>query len=665
MTKLAHLFQPIQIGSMIVENRLMVSAMGVGFGTDEYGVPTDQLTAFYAERARSRPGMMITGASIVHPSGRISDVRPMRMIHLWDDRVLPGLERMVQAIHRQDVKFGCQLNHGGLTMLPGTTFLPSAISRLTDLGLDIREASIGEIREFIDAFGDAAKRCIKAGFDFLEIHAGHGYLLHTFLDPYFNRRTDQYGGELENRARFLLEVIGDIRRKTGNNIPIGIKLSADDAFENSMWQMEDLCKLAPILQTAGVDYLNITCGSSNYGKRSAAAMIAPMYVPQGDRVRFTERVKQCVSIPVATVGRVKDPVMAEDIIASGRADLVAMGRAYLADPEFVSKSREGKIEEIRPCLADCLGCIDNILRYAESSCTVNPRVGREGIMNEVEGEKRSKARRVLVAGAGPAGLEAARRASFAGHKVVICDQRSCIGGQLKLAATMPQRQEIGDILPWYELQLNKYGVQVRLNTEVNEYLIDQIRPDILIVATGSLPLVPQGFLCGLENISSLGTVMADELIEENRATGDTLLVIGGDQIGLQVAHRLADSGKNVTLVERGSHLGAKMAEADRIYLLDRIKGCQRVSIYLSVQRIEIRPVDKVRIIYGDSQVQNLPEVKDIVFASDRRPNRFLAEIAERKGIESYLAGDAKAVMEEGTGTIMAAVASGYDIGRQV
>lgn len=642
---------------------MMISAMGVGFGTDEQGAPTDQLIEFLAERARSRPGMMVTGAGSVHPSGRISDVRPMRMIHLWDDSVLSGLERMVKAVHQYEVKFGCQLNHGGLTMLPGPTFVPTAIHRLTDLGLDIREPTRDDIREFIDAFGTAAMRSVKAGFDFLEIHAGHGYLIHTFLDPFFNRRTDAYGGSLENRSRFLLEIIREVRGRVGEHIPVGVKLSGDDYFSDGLWGMEDLCTLAPMLEHAGAAYLNITCGSSNYGVTAAAAMIAPMYVEQGDRVRFAEEVKQHVSIPVATVGRVKSPVMADEIIKSGRADLVAMGRAHLADPDFVTKARNGDIADIRFCLADCLGCIDNILRYSESSCTVNPRVGREHLIKEIEGEKKASAKKVLVIGAGPAGMEAARRAAFAGHKVTVCESRSWVGGQLKLAATMSSRQEIGDILPWYERQLNRLGVEVRLNTEVDEAILDEINPEVVIAAAGSLPLVPQGFVNGLENIETIEPVMVDELLEEEQLTGDTVLIIGGDHIGLQIADYLTERHKQVHLVEQGKQLAPKMAQADRNYLKNRLKT-KNVKIMRNVERVEIRPKDDVWVISESGEVR-LTEIETIVFAGARRPNRFSAEIAEKKGIETHIIGDAMGVTEEGQGTVMAAIAAGYDTGRQI
>lgn len=663
MTRLKHLFHPIKIGSIEVENRLMVSGMGVGFGTDDNGAPTDQLIEFFAERARGRPGMMVTGTGFVHPSGRVSDVRPMKMIHLWDDGVLGGLERLVQAVHQYGVKFGCQLNHGGLTMLPGPTFLPSAISRLTDLGLDIREPTRDDIQEFVEAFGSAAIRAINAGFDSLEIHSGHGYLLHTFLDPYFNQRTDEYGGSLENRSRFLLEVIGEIRKRVGKDIPIGIKLSAHDYFPDGLWNLEDLCLLAPELEQAGAAYLTITCGSSNYGGTAAAAMIAPMYVEQGDRVRFAEEVKKHVSIPVATVGRVKDPIIADEIIKSGRADMVAMGRAFLADPDFATKARSGDISDIRFCLADCLGCIENIMRYAESSCTVNPRVGREHIVKEIEGEKRVSARQVLVAGAGPAGLEAARMAAYAGHNVVLCEGRGWIGGQLKLATKIPGRAELGDNLPWYERQLMKYGVQIRLNTEVDDVIIDELNPDVVIIATGSLPLMPQGFIEGLGNIHDIEPMMADELLEKGKLTGDTVLIVGGDQIGLQLTDYLAEKDKRVYLVEIGKRLAPRMAQADLSYLTERIEA-KNITLYRKVEKVQILPKDEVWIT-TESGKQHLPYVDTIVFAGDRRPNRFLAELAEKKGIETHTIGDAHGVAAEGQGTIMAAIAAGYDTGRQI
>lgn len=661
MQKLKHLFQPIKIGSMEVKNRIVIPGMGVGFGADDDGCPTDQLIEFVSERARGEPGMIMTGASYVHPTGTTNPSMPMKAVHLWDDKVLPGLEKLVQAVHRYDVKFGAQLNHGGLTYLPGTAYCASAIPELTNFGLDLREASKDDLKEFREAFGSAAQRCVKAGFDFVEIHGAHGYFIETFLTPFYNRRTDEYGGSFENRIRFLLEVVRDVMEKVGSDIPVGVRLNGDDFIPEGSWGMGDLVKLAPILEKEGVAHLHISCGTSTYG--SVDPMIAPMYVEQGARAHFAEEVKKHVSIPVITVGRVKNPVMADQIIKEGKADLVAMARAHLADPDFSRKARDGDISDIRFCLADCLGCIENILRYGESSCTVNPRVGREYLIKEIEGEKEATAKQVLVAGSGPAGLEAARRAAFSGHKVTLCESRGSLGGQLKFAATMPKRDEIGDILPWYERQLNKLGVQIRLNTEIDETMLDQMVPDVLVAATGSLPLVPQGFVDGLENIQNIEPMMADDLLGEGQLTGSTVLIVGGSQIGLQLADYLSEKGKTVYIVEQSKKFAPKMARADRNYLMERIdtKGVKK---YRKSEKIEILPHDDVWLV-SDTGREKLLDIDNIVFAGERRPNRFLAEIAENKGIETHIIGDALGVSAEGQGTIMAAITAGYDTGRQI
>ncbi|MFO8101314.1 MAG: FAD-dependent oxidoreductase [Dehalococcoidia bacterium] len=663
MEQLRELFSPITIGPLEVKNRVMMSAMGVGFGTDEDGCPTEQLIDFTAERARSEPGMIVTGAAYVHPSGTTHPSFPMREIHLWDDKVIPGLRALTEAVHRYDVKFGAQLNHGGMTYLPGPAVCASAIPELTKLGLDITPATREQLAEYVECFGAAARRCIEAGFDFLEIHGGHGYLIETFLTPFYNRRTDEYGGSFENRIRFLMEVVSEVKAVAGSQVPVGIRLNGNDFLPEGSWGIEDLCRLAPILESAGIAYLNISCGTSTYG--TIAQMIPSMYVEQGARAVFTEEVKKHVSIPVITVGRIKSVVTANEIIKQRKADVVAMARAFLADPEFLQKARRGELDDIRPCLADCLGCIDNILKYAETTCMVNPRVGREYLIREVEGEREAEAKKVLVAGAGPAGLEAARRAAFAGHHVVLCESRGWPGGQLRMAASMPDRGEIGDILPWYERQLAKYGVDVRLNTEVDEKLLDEIAPDVLVAATGSLPLIAGGgFVDGLENIESIEPMMADDLLEEEKPTGDAVLIVGGSQIGLQLADYFFQQGKTVYLVEKQRKFATKMAQADRHYLMERIRNQDKVKLYRNVEKMEILPMDDVWIITENGR-ESLPGIKTLVFAGERRPNRFLAELAEKKGIETHLVGDSFGVAEEEQGTVLSAIATAYDVARQI
>ncbi|MBL7119416.1 MAG: FAD-dependent oxidoreductase [Dehalococcoidia bacterium] len=659
MAKLKHLFQPIKVGRMEVKNRVVMPAMEPGFGVED-GCAMPQHTEFIVERARSEPGMIVTGAAAVHPSG-VSGPQLMDSMHLWDEKVYPSLEEMVKAVHEYDVKFGAQLNHGGLNHLPEPTVCPSVIPEMVQSGMPIREVTRDELKEYVEAFGVAAGRCAGVGFDFVEIHGAHSYLINEFLTPYYNRRTDEYGGSFENRIRFLLEVVREVRKKAGDSFPVGVRLPGDDFIGEGGWRIDDLCKLAPILEKEGVAYISVSQAGAAFG--TLHVNIAPMYERQGAFTHFAEQVKKHVSIPVATVGRIKSPVMANVLVRDGKADLVAMARAQVADPETVAKARNGEIADIRPCLAECLGCIEGILKYGEATCAVNARLGREYLIKEIEGEKRAMAKKVLVAGAGCAGLEAARRAAFAGHNVTLCESKGWIGGQLRLAATIPKREEIGDIIPWYERQLNKLGVQIRLNTPVDEALLDQISPDVLVIATGSLPEVPLGFIQGLENVKDIELVMVDELLEEERLTGDNILVVGGDQIGLQVADYLAERGKIVYVVEKGAHFAEKMASNDRHYLAARIVD-EGVKRYKSVERIEILPTDDVWMVSQRGR-ERLPEIDTVVLASDRRPNIFLAEVAEKKGIETHIVGDACGVAGEGQGTIMAAIAAGYDAGRQI
>jgi len=677
--KLKYLFQPLRIGSMEVKNRVMMPAMGIGF-LDEEGCVTSQLIEFYSERARSEPGMIMPSAIPVQPLGA-NNPNMLRMVPIWDDKTLHGLERMVAAVHTYDVRFGAQLLHMGIRSGQEETVGPSAVLAADGVYGNLpREMSRNEIKECIKAFGAAAERCVKAGFDFVEIHAAHGYLISQFLTPYYNRRTDEYGGDFNNRIRFLLEIIHEVRVRLGSEIPIGVRINGDDFIQEGRWTaaelcrlfgfeeptdfpqeggwtLAQLCRLAPILEEASVDYLNITTGVS-YDHT-----VPPIYREQGEFAYISEEVKKHVSIPVVIRGRIKNPIMADDIVGKGKADMVAMGRAQIADAEMVEKARKGDIAEIRLCIADCRGCSEGILRYGEISCAVNPRVGREYLIKDVEGGKIAAAKRVLVAGAGCAGLEAARRAALAGHRVILCESRGWIGGQLRLAAMIPKRQEMGDIMPWYERQLNKLGVEIRLNTLVDDDLLSQIGPDVLVIATGSLPEVPLGYIKGLENIKDIELVMADELLEEQLLTGDNVLVVGGDQIGLQVADYLSERHKKVYVAERGAQFAEKMAFQDRAYLVGRIidKAVERRA---RVNSVEILANDEVWMVYDDAR-ERLPRVDTIVLASDRRPNIFLAEVAEKRGIETQIIGDASGVTGEDQGTVLSAVASGYEVGRQV
>ena len=469
---LRHLFQPIAIGGMTVRNRIMMPGMSAGMALDNEGRVTPAMIAYYRERAASRPGLIAIGASAVVPP-LAARRHPLA---LYDDQYIPSLQTLVDAVHQYDTKFGVQLWDGGMQTGGTHQLTPSGVGINAKGVFDGRkEAPVpkilttADVEQVVEYFAGAALRCAQAGFDFIEIHAGHGYLISNFMTPYFNRRSDKYGGSFENRVRFLLDILRAVKLRVGAALAVGVKINGDDFLERDGWTLPEACRLGPLLQADGADYISVTAGVMG-AKRLT---VPPLYEKQGCFADMAEEVRRHVSIPVATVGRIKSPVMANELVRDGKVDVVCMGRAMIADPEIVEKARRGLLDDIRPCLAECRGCIDQEMRGIKSgspgvaSCVVNPRVGRESVIVDVRNARQTRARRVLVIGGGLAGLEAARQTAFAGHHVLLCERRAWLGGQLRLAAMIPGRQEIADILPWYERQLGQYGVEVRLNTDVD------------------------------------------------------------------------------------------------------------------------------------------------------------------------------------------------------
>ncbi|MGE3301554.1 MAG: FAD-dependent oxidoreductase [Hyphomonadaceae bacterium] len=662
---LPELFAPMRVGPFTVPNRLMMAGMSAGTSYDDNG-PTDQMIAYYLERARGEPGMIAIGANPVLPPAPGARQR----IGLYTDAIIPGLRRLVDAVHQHDVKFGIQLWNGGGSEGTGAGELisPSGLSSNVRVargdgtaryrGQPNRALGTDEIPQIVQYFAEGARRVADAGFDFVEIHAGHGYLISNFLTPLFNRRTDKYGGSFENRTRFLLEVVAAVKAAVGDRIAVGLKYNGDDFLGDDGWTLAESCRLAPLAQAAGADYITVTAGLVG----SPHLTIPPLYEPQGCYAFLAEAVKPTVTIPVGTIGRIKDPVMARDIVAEGRADFVCMGRPTIADPEIFGKTRRGELEDIRPCLADCRGCADeHVVRGNAASCVVNPRMSRELDLIDIEGSAKANPKKVLVVGGGLSGLEAARRAAFSGHKVTLCESRDWLGGQIMLAAMMPGRKEIADMMPWYERQIAKYGVDVRLNTTVDENFVKEFAPDVVVVATGSAPEVPQNMMDAVMKAANIEILMLDEMLEQNLEAGQKVLVVGGNQNGVLAADYLAKQGKQVWIAEAHSHFGAKLAAHDRWYLLNRIAEVERVK---NVHAVEVGGNDDVWLVTDEGR-QFLDGIDTIVFASDRRADRGVAEIAGKLGIETHLVGDAHDSTSEHSGTIFANIARAYDVARRI
>jgi len=633
---LSHLFRPIEIGNLLVKNRLMMSAMSINFGVDAHCHVTDQLIAYFVERAKGGAGMMLVGGGSVHPGGQELPDLPQ----MYEDGCIPALRRMVDQVKPHGARFGVQLMHGGRQSYLPEKVAPSAIPAPAVVKGEVRALTVAEIRDLAACFGDAARRCKEAGFDFVEIHGAHGYLINQFMSPNANVRTDEYGGSFENRTRFLFEILADIQAKAGKGFPVGIRINGNDYMAGG-WELTDALTLAPLLESAGAAYLHVSAGV--YG--STELTIPSMYTPQGCFVHLAEAVKQVVTIPVITVGRIKDPVQADQIIAEGRADMVALGRSFLADPQYPEKALTGRIDEIRPCVGCCLGCIHAVLAKEPGGCVVNPDVGREYLLTsgETPGEPAGSPGsppgnppvRVLVAGAGPAGLAAARECALAGHDVVICDQKDGSGGLLALAAKAPGRGELGDILRFFGRELARLDIRVRYRTPLSQALITEASPDHVVLATGSMPQMP--VIKGLFS-TAMTLVTGVDVMAETEAAGDKVIVLGGGMAGLIVADFLADQGKTVVVLNRKKSFAEEMSSNDRYYLRENLKK-KKVALF---KQVAIQAVTSDGVVFAcRGENHTLYGFDTVVISEKYEPVREMKSLEKRSSARFHLIGDAR------------------------
>lgn len=642
MTVLSHLFNPITIGSMTAKNRLLMPAMSINFGVDEQGFVTEQLIDYFVARARGGAGMLLVGGGAVHPTG----VELPDLPKLWNDACIPSLTRMVEAVRPYNACFGVQLMHGGRQSYHDQKVAPSAIPAPAVVKGIPKALELVEIDELVTAFGDAARRCREAGFDFIEIHGAHGYLINQFMARNSNKREDHYGGSFDNRIRFLMELLADIKAKAGCDYPVGIRINGNDFIKDG-WTLDDTLRLAPLLETAGADYLHVSAGV--YG--STELTIPSVYAPQGCFVHLAEAVKQVVSLPVVAVGRIKHADMADRIIAEGRADAVAMGRALLADPELPNKACTNGAA-IRPCIGCCLGCIHAVLQLEPGGCVVNPDVGREYLLKDEDPADASRV--VLVVGGGPAGLAAARMAAVRGHRVVLIEAGEALGGLFRLATRAPGRQEAGDILAYFEAELARLQVDIRYETLLTAGLLDEIAPDIAVLATGSLPDTPiiKGFSGTKMAIYSVVEVMGGELPE-----GDRVVVLGGGQSALMLADFLAETGKTVVVLNRGRHFGEEMSSNDRFYLRERLNR-KKVQLYKNVV-VEAFLPRGARFRAGD-QTDVLEDMDALVISEGMTAIRPDRRLFKDRATAVHMIGDAKEPRN-----LMLAIAEGEELGRSL
>jgi 2,4-dienoyl-CoA reductase-like NADH-dependent reductase (Old Yellow Enzyme family)/thioredoxin reductase len=621
---LSHLFTPIQIGNMTVKNRLMMSAMSINFGVDENCLVTDQLCEYLVERAKGGAGMMLVGGGSVHPGGQELPDLPQ----MYNDDCIPSLKKMVKKVKEYDTRFGVQLMHGGRQSYLPQKVAPSAIPAPAVVKGPVRALEIDEIKNLVSCFGDSARRCREAEFDFIEIHGAHGYLINQFLAPNSNIRTDAYGGSFDNRIRFLFEIIEDIQKKTGPDFPIGIRINGNDYIENG-WDLKSTARLAPLLEEKGVAYLHISGGV--YG--STELTIPSMYTKQECFVHLAEEVKKHVSIPVVTVGRIKNPIHANDILKQGRADIISLGRSFLADPHYPNKAKQGKFSEIRPCIACCLGCIHAVLAKEPGSCVVNPDVGRE---YKIKDEKKpDTVKQVIVVGAGPAGMAAARLFKLQGHNVVLCERKADSGGLLSLASRAPGRGELDDILAFFRNEIQRLDIDIRYNTELSLALIEEVNPDMVILATGSMPEMP--LIKGLFK-TNMDLVTCVDILDGKALPGEKIIVLGGGMTGLITADFLASQGKEVVVLNRKKSFAEEMASNDRYYLRERLKK-GKVSLY---KNVSIKSFSDNGVLFTVNNEEVVLQHHDMVVISEKHNAIRDAKKLEKKvKVPFNFIGDAK------------------------
>lgn len=524
------LFTPIKINNLDIDNRIYLPAMHLGMA-QEFEV-TDQIINFYTQRAKGNPGMICVGfATIDELSGNTQN------IGAHDDKFIPGLTRLASAIKENGSLAAVQINHAGRYnfsfFLDGKQpVAPSAVaSRLTR---EIpKEMTTEEIKQTIASFAEAAVRVKKAGFDAVEVLSGTGYLISEFLSPLTNQRTDEYGGKMENRMRFGIEIVNAVRASVGPDFPLIVRMNGNDFMQGGNTR-EELIEYAKVLSDGPVDALCI-----NVGWHEARVPQIVTQVPRGAFVYLARGIKEAVDIPVIASHRINDPDTARDILKQGFCDMVAMGRSLIADPMLPKKARLGKEKEIVHCIACAQGCFDNLFKLKHVECLCNPMAGHEmaGHEKNKDDAPASTPKKVMIVGGGPAGMSAALTAHRRGHLVTLYESSKRLGGQLHLAAAPPGRGEFLQFAIDLKNQMEVNKIPFFLNQTVNEDLIKEQDPDFVMLATGAKSLVPQ-----IPGLDLPHVVDAWDVLENKVETGNNVVIIGGGAVGVETALFLAEKG---------------------------------------------------------------------------------------------------------------------------
>lgn len=651
------LFEPCKIGSMEIRNRIVMAPMSCNLGKD--GFVTERMVRFFEERAKGGVGLITIGDGIVDtPLG--NNVKESTAID--HDKYIPNLKMLTQAAKVHGAKICLQLSHAGrragrvskegyLDVTRGLIpVAPSSIPHPVVGQVVPKELTQGEIKKIIEKFGEASRRAIEAGFDSIGLHCAHMYLCGQFLSPWVNKRTDEYGGDLGGRLRFVSEVVERIKREIGKKYPLIVRMNGEEPEGGN--SAEEIQEIARQLEKAGVDAIHVSVGFGAPTKTPGFIPSAtPMRAPQGCILHLAENIKRVVSIPIIAVNKLGDVFFAEKVLQDGKADLIALGRPLIADPFLPLKAAEGRFDDIRPCIYCCKGCVQNVIeKDAPVACSVNPIAGRE--IEESPITPAEKKKKVLIVGGGPAGMESALITAERGHQVFLIEKSNQLGGQLSLASQPPGKKDIEAFRIYLINAIKKSGVNVELSREVTLEWINETQPDTAILATGSHPILPD--VAGLQNRK---TFTAREILEGLKLEGKRILVIGGGQVGCEVAEFLVEQEKEVTIIEVLDDIAQDM---DRINRLPLIMSLENSGIRIMKETAVSSVTDQGVWIdcYGK---KSLLPADGIVIAVGAAPILEDVDIRIKEKIpEIHFVGD-----KVKAGGILEAVQQGYEIAKKI
>ncbi len=616
---LNNLFSPFAIRDLRLDNRIVMPALA-SFLVAPGGSVTSKTLEHYRRRAAGGLAMLIVEAAAVAPEGIVSETQ----LRIDDDRFIEGLASLARVIKSSGARAAIQLHHAGrqtkAKLIGRLPFAPSPLPCPTIPG-EVEALSHEGIQRIVSLFGDAAQRAVEAGFELIEVHGAHGYLVNQFLSPFSNVRDDDYGGDTRRRARFAVEIVQEVRRRVGGTLPLSFKISAKEFVPGGL-DVGESVEIVRHLVEAGVDVVQVSAGND----ATPEWISQPMLVQRGCLVETASAVKRAVDIPVMAVGRINGPRLADDIIREGKADLVCMGRALLADPLLPVKAKEGRLNEIRRCVA-CNTCMNSIFKKGRVECLVNPELGRE---EEMGVHPVSRSRRILVVGGGPAGCEAAWVAASRGHEVELFDANDSIGGQILLGALPAYKRDLLNIVRFHEHQLRQHGVRCHLGQRVGAEELLMRAPDAVVLATGAKPSLPPFVQVG-PTVQTYATALngTSEIPRD-------VVVLGGGAIGCELAIHLAHNGHDVALVEMRDAVGVEHEAMTRKLILQEIR-----SLGIRVMTgCEIRGVDGRQVVYiGRDGKEAALQAELFILAMGTRPEDALHEPLKGAGLEVYKIGD--------------------------